>query len=140
VATVSAIRDAIKTTLEANISGLRVHDTIPDQINPPAVVVAPAEANFLQAMGRGVDTWQFDLIVLIGRTVERTAQDSLDGYINGSGSTSIRQVIFTNKTLGLTFTDAHISGMSGYSARHVVNTTEYFGAVLRLVVHTKGTE
>jgi hypothetical protein len=140
VATLAAIRDAIKTTLTDNISGLRLHDTIPDEITPPCVVVAPVSADFNVAMGRGFDTWQFDLLIFLSRSDPRSAQDSLDGYVNGFGASSIRKVIFSNRTLGLTGVDAHVSGMSNYSARHLVGTTEYFGASLRLVVHTPGTE
>src|SRR5688572_28538840 len=36
-ATISAVRDALKTTL-GTISGLRVYDTIPDNVNPPCAV------------------------------------------------------------------------------------------------------
>lgn len=139
MATLSAVRDAIKTTLEANISGLDVHDTIPDDINPPCVVAAPIQAEF-QTMGRGVDQWQFDLLVLVSRAVARTAQDSLDAYITGAGASSIRQVIFNNRSLGLTGTAAHITTVTNYSARYQVGATEYFGATLRLIVATPGTE
>lgn len=142
MSTLAAIRDGIKTTLEANISGLRVHDTIPDQVNPPAVVNTPIDWDFVVAMGRGVDTWTFELLVLVARPSLRSGQDALDAYITGAGSSSIRQAIFNNRTLGLTNTDAHIAGKGSgpYAATYTVNGVEYLGATLRLIVHTSGTE
>jgi hypothetical protein len=110
MATLAAIRDGIKDTIEANVTGLRVYDVVEDVTLPPAVVVLPAEADFDVAMGRGTDTWTFD-----------------------------RQVIFNNKTLGLSDVNAHISGMSRYGAEFEAAGVEHIGAVLRLIVHTTGT-
>lgn len=143
MASLTQIRTAVKTTLEAAISGLTVHRTVPGTVNLPAVVVRPAPddtANFLVAMGRGADTWQFDLLMLVARADAQLSEDDLDGYITGAGSTSIRQAIFQAKTLGLSSTDAHVAGVSGYGAAYEVGGVTYLGAALRLVVHTKGTE
>lgn len=141
MAALAAIRTAIKTTLEANITDLRVHDTIPDSISPPALVVAPAEsaADFQVAMGRGLDTWNFDLLVLVSMTTARIAQDALDAYVTGAGASSIRQAIFNNKTLGLDDVDARVASVSKYDFTYTVGSIDYAGATLRLIVHTSGT-
>lgn len=143
MASLKQIRTAVKTTLEAAITGLTVHRTVNGQINVPAVVVRPSPddtADFLVAMGRGTDTYQIDLLVLMCRADGELSEDQLDEYVTGAGDKSIRQAIFNAKTLGLSNTDAHVSGMSGYGAAFEVGGVQYSGAALRLVVHTKGTE
>lgn len=139
MATLSAIRDGISDTLTANISDLEVYDTVPDVAITPAVVVLPFSADFNIAMGRGTDRWEFDLFVLAGRAVSDEEQDSLDEHITGAGARSIRQVIFNNKDLGLTGTDAHVSDMSRYGGQFDAAQVQHIGAVLRLVVLTPGT-
>jgi hypothetical protein len=139
MATLAAIRDAIKTTITDNVTGLRVHDTIPDVVNLPAVVVVPRTADFDVAMGRGIDTWEFDLFVMVSKGSTRAAQDALDAYVTGAGTSSIRQVIFTNRTLGLSNTDAHVARLIGYDLTFEASNVDHVGAALRLIVHTPGT-
>jgi hypothetical protein len=96
--TVSTVRDNMKTQL-SSISGLRIYDTVPDSINVPAAVVGMLDFNFDTSMNRGFDTATLDLILITGRMSERSAQNSLDGYLSGSGSGSIKTVLENNKTL-----------------------------------------
>lgn len=139
MASLAAIRDAVKTTITANVSGVEVYDTVSDVAITPAVVVYPAEADFNVVMGRGTDTWEFDLYVLCQRAVADEGQDALDAYVTGAGSSSIRQVVFNNRTLGLTGIDAHVSGMSEYGGFFESAQIPHVGAKLRLVVLTPGT-
>lgn len=140
MAALGAIRDAIKATVEANVAGLRVHDTVPDQIVLPALLILPSEADFDTTFGRGWDTHQIDLFVMTSRVALRTSQDALDAFVTGGGSQSIRQAIFNNRTLGLTDgTEAHISGMSRYGGSFPTAGIDHIGAALRLVVTTPGT-
>lgn len=143
MATLKAIRTAVKTTLEANLTGVTVHRTVPGSAAGDVIVCRPADdltADFHVAMGRGTDTWQLDLLVLVPSSSLEVGQDALDDYITGAGTKSVRQVVFTNKTLGLIDVDAHVAAVSGYGADYQLGQTQYLGATLRLVVHTKGTE
>lgn len=140
MASLQAVRDAIKATLDANITGLRVFDTVPDIVNLPALLVLPVEADYEVAFGRGSDTWQIDLFVMTSRTVPRSGQDGLDGFIAGSGATSIRQAIFQHRDLGLTDgTEARVTGVSRYGGTFPAAGIDHIGAALRLVVSTPGT-
>ncbi|GAA2092329.1 hypothetical protein [Actinomadura alba] len=139
MASLQTIRDAIRTTLNG-ISDLHVYDTVPEASNLPAAVVMPDTANFNVAMGRGMDTWEFDIAVLVSWGESGVAQDRLDAYVTGAGARSIRQAIFSNRNLGLADTDAHISRMSDYGGQFDMAGIDNIGARLRLVVHTKGTE
>lgn len=139
MASLSEIRDAVKTTLESAIEGLTAYDTVPEVSNLPAAVVVPLTADFDVAMGRGTDTWEFDIPVLVSFTDADIAQDSLDDFVTGAGGKSIRQAVFQNKTLGLSDVDAHISEMSDYGSSFEMASVQNIGAKLHLIVYTKGT-
>lgn len=142
MASLLSIRDAIKTTLEANVSGLRVYDTIPDEpAELPCVVVEPASSDFFVAMGRGTDTWRFNLYVLTDRQHATQSQDSLDAFISGAGVNSIRQAIFANKTLGIADdVNANVDAVTAYAGQgYEAAGYAHIGATLSLVVTTKGT-
>jgi hypothetical protein len=139
MASLQSIREAIRATIIANLSGVEVYDTVPDVTVVPAVVVWPDIADFNVAMGRGYDRWEFDLYVLASRGVADEGQNALDGYISGAGSTSIRQVIWQNRTLGLAGTDAYVARMSRYGGSFDTAQVPHIGAVLQLVVTTPGT-
>src|SRR6266542_1875648 len=65
MATLRAIRVALKQTLKAQVPGLTAYDTVPSSPNLPAVVPIPRAATFERGEGAGVDiVWQFDLAVL----------------------------------------------------------------------------
>lgn len=140
MASLTAIRTAVKTTLESAIPGLRVYDKVPGIAQVPAAVVEPATADFLVAMGRGTDTWEFILYVLVSDAEETLGQARLDEFVSGAGAKSIRAAIFAARTLGLASTDAHIAGLTSYGGQFESAQVAHIGATLRLVVHTKGTE
>lgn len=140
MASLAAIRTAVKTTLEAAIPGVHVYDKVPGATQVPAFVVEPAVADFLVAMGRGTDTWELDVHVMVGEADEIVAQTSLDDYVTGAGPKSVRSAIFAARDLGLTHTDAHVSAMTAYGVRFEQAPTQHIGATLRLIVHTRGTE
>jgi|DEB3_MinimDraft_2_1074329.scaffolds.fasta_scaffold38726_2 ABC-type xylose transport system substrate-binding protein len=96
--TVSTVRDNLKTQL-SSISGLRIYDTVPDSINTPAAVVGMLDMDFDATMNRGYDRATLDVILITGRMSERSAQNTLDTYLSGSGNSSIKTVVEANKTL-----------------------------------------
>ena len=139
MAALQDVRDGIKTTLENNITGLRVYDVVPDYaLNFPVAIVLPVNINFNISMQRGTDLYTFDILVAVERGNSRTAQDKLDQYITGQGSSSLRQAIFNNRTLGLDNTDATITGVSNYAADVNLNGVDAIGANVSLEVYTKG--
>jgi len=138
MATLSEIRDGLKTTV-GNISGIRCYDTVPDNaINFPVAIFIPNAIEFDLAMQRGTDLYTFDMLVAVQRADSRTAQDKLDAFVTGSGSSSIRQIIYNNKTLGLSDTDARVVNMSNYAADVNLNGVDGVGANLEIQVYTKG--
>jgi hypothetical protein len=139
MATLGAIRNAIKSTIEDNISGLRVYETMPDDTTGHALLVEPTSVNFARAMQRGTDEWQFTMFVIIPWQETTVVQDELDIYLSGSGTKSIRQVIFNNRTLGSVVDDAFVPSMDGYGGSFAVAKIPHIGARLYLTVFTSGT-
>ena len=111
---IATIRDGLKTRL-ATISGLRAFDTIPDNLSPPCAVVGmPTAIDYDLSMARGADRFTFPVRVIVGRVTERQAQDRLDAYASGSGSSSIKAAIEADPTLSASAMSARVTGASGF--------------------------
>ena len=139
MSSVAQIRTALKTTITAAIPGLFGYEQVPEVSNLPAVVVVPRSSDFTVAMGRGADTHEFDVIVVVSRSDDGLAQTALDAFVTGAGSSSIRQAIFQARSLGLTDTDAHVYGMESYGAEWDIGALNHVGAALKVRVYTSGT-
>ena len=96
--TPSTVRDKLKLAL--NITGLRVFDTIPENIVPPAAVVGQLSIEWDLVMARGADTATVDIFVVAGRMSDRSAQDYLDSLLTATGANSIKTKIESDQTLG----------------------------------------
>ena len=92
----------MKTALQT-VSGLRVLDTLPDSANIPTngalAVVGMLDMTYDFTLNRGFDSATLSVLVLVGRMSESAAQDRLDGYLQSSGSSSIKAAIEADKTL-----------------------------------------
>lgn len=100
--TPSQVRDALKTAI--NVAGLRVYDTVPDGLIPPALVIGQLSIEWDLVFKRGADSATVDLILIAGRMSDRAAQDYLDSFLTASGANSIKTLIEADQTLGGTVT------------------------------------
>jgi hypothetical protein len=105
----SQVRDALKTRLQT-ISGLRVYEIIPEPITPPCAVVGQLDFTFDIDNARGLDQANVDIYVIVQRFSERAGQDKLDGYLAGTGATSIKAAIEGDRTLGGTCQTLRVIG------------------------------
>jgi len=96
--TPSTVRDKLKAAV--NITGLRVYDTVPDGLIPPALVVGQLSLNWDLVMARGADSGEIDLILIAGRMSDRAAQDYLDSFLTATGTNSIKTKVEADQTLG----------------------------------------
>jgi hypothetical protein len=96
--TPSTVRDKLKAAV--NITGLRVYDTVPDGLIPPALVIGQLSITWDLVMARGADSAEVDLILIAGRMSDRAAQDYLDSFLTASGANSIKTKIEADQTLG----------------------------------------
>ena len=105
----SQVRDGLKTNLQT-ITGLRAYDLIPDTVVPPCAVIGQLDFTFDIDNARGLDQAQVDVLVIVQRFSERAGQDKLDAYLAGSGSTSIKAAIESDRTLGGTVNTLRVTG------------------------------
>lgn len=90
---VADVMSQLATQLDT-ISGLRVSDHVPKSISPPAAVVAlPTSYDYDGTFARGMDRLSLSIHLLVGQVVSRTATQKLAGYMNGSGASSVKQVL-----------------------------------------------
>ena len=119
---ISAIRTGLATRL-GTISGLRTSATVPDDPKPPVAIVLPPTINYDTSMGRGLDTYEFSILVMVGRLSERTAQASLDAYANPSGATSIKTAIEADRTLGGAAQSCRVTDMRNVGPMSIAENT-----------------
>jgi hypothetical protein len=136
MSTLGAIRTAIKTTIEANVTGIICYDKASDVVQVPAVVVVPMSGDFGMGMAGGnCVNWEFALYVLTPRTETGIGQSILDEYIDGGGSKSVSKTIKDNPQLGLSDVSAQLSKMSDYGGEYKSSgEVMYVGAKLHLKV------
>lgn len=105
--TPSTVRDKLKAAL--NITGLRVFDTIPENIVPPAAVVGQLSFDYDLVFARGADTATLDVMVVAGRMSDRAAQDYLDGLLTPTGASSVKTKIEADQTLDGSVTSVRVA-------------------------------
>lgn len=96
--TASTIHAGLRTRL-ATISGLRVADHLPEQIQPPMAVIQLQSVTYHRAMAGGLSAWEFVIALVAGRMGERSAQVQLDTWMSYAGSGSVRAAIEADPTL-----------------------------------------
>lgn len=130
------IRSGIATRLQT-ITGLRVHTTVPDDIQPPAAVIGPPTGVYADAVGPSTSaTVQIPVWVLVSRADARTGQNALDDYIDDTGSKSVLAAVDGDNTLGSEVDDCQVQGWENYGAAFTFGDTQYIGVQFNLEVFT----
>ena len=130
---ITELRTGIATNL-SSITGLRNSATIPDDPKPPIAVVQPNSIQFDTSFGRGLDTYEFTVTVIVGRVDDRTAQNTLDGFCNPSGPLSVKTAIERDKTLGGAANTLRVTEMRNYTAIQIAENT-YLSAEFAVTVY-----
>ncbi len=131
---VTLLREALATRL-GTISGLRTAAEIPDQPNPPVAIVSLRNVDYTQSMAKGLTIYNFIVTVIVARVAERTAQQRLDGYISTSGSTSIKEAIEGDKTLGGNAYDVLVQNLSNIGVIQLSGDVAHLAAEFSVVVY-----
>ena len=95
------------------ISGLRVSETIPDQMNPPLAVISLANVEYDGAYQQGLTTYRFLVSLISSRVSDRLAQRRLDEFCS-NGDRSIKLAIESDKTLDGAAFDCRVTEMSSF--------------------------
>lgn len=98
-ATVSQVATGLANRL-ATISGLRVTNYQPEQLNPPFAYPQINRLEYHRAFGGGDVVMDWTINVVTGRWTDRTAHALLDDFLSYSGAKSVRAVIEGDTTLG----------------------------------------
>ena len=77
----SEVRNGLKANLEA-IQGMRTYELIPTVPVAPAAIVGQLDFTFDLNNARGLDQANLDVVVLVQRFTERSAQNELDKYVH----------------------------------------------------------
>jgi len=133
MASISQIRDGIATNLRT-ISGLRAIGTVPDNPNPPLAVIYPQTMDYDESFNRGLTTYNFRVVIIVGRADERTAQNKLDAFVSSTGSSSIKLAIESDKTLGGKAFDTRVSAMTNYGSIDISEVT-YLSAEFNVICY-----
>lgn len=131
MAELGAIRSALKTRLEA-IGGVRAHDIWPDQVNPPAGMLAPISGDYDDDMS-GDSTHRLELVFVIQWGTTRGAQNSLDPYIATTGSKSVKAALEQTATGQDVLDSVKVSGYRDYG-RIDLGGGRYLGCVFDVEV------
>jgi hypothetical protein len=115
MALLSELRTGIATNL-ATISGLRTAAVMPDNPSPPIAIIQPDSINFDDTFQRGMQTYTFTVIVLVGRVAERSAQNAIDAFCSSTGASSIKRAIESDKTLDGKAFDLRVTDMRSYAS------------------------
>ena len=116
------LRDGLVENL-STIVGLRVSAYTPDNPNPPIAVVMPSSVSYDDVFKGGMQTYVFNVLVIVGRVDERTAQSNLDAYVSSTGTSSIKLAIEGDKTLGGVVFDTRVTEMRNYGQLPVGEVT-----------------
>ena len=130
---IALMRKGIANNILANVPGLRVSETIPDNPNPPQAIISLDTVNYDQTFQRGMSQYVFIVSVLAGRVSERNAQTLLDSYID-PGSATIKTAIESDKSLNGAVFDVRVTEMSNIGAVNLGETV-MLGADFRVEVY-----
>lgn len=123
------------TIEQVGIGGLRTYAYPTDSIAVPAAVIAfPESLEYDQTYGRGSDRMTLPLHVLVGRVSDRTAQDDLGAFADGSGAESVKQVLENGSYTALD----SLRVMDAQFGTFTVNGIDYLGATFRVDVFGQG--
>ena len=92
------------------ISGLRVSETIPDQVNPPIAVISLSTVEYDGAYQQGLTTYRFLVSLVSSRISDRLAQRRIDEFCS-NGERSIKLAIESDKSLDGAAFDVRVTEM-----------------------------
>ena len=131
--TLEQIRQGIAANL-STISGLRTSWFVPDNPSPPIAIVVPERVDYDVSFARGSDTYALNVLIIGGRINERTAQSSLDAFLDSTGTSSVKTAIESDKTLGGAAHSLRVTDWSGYGPL-AIGDAQYLTVTFRVTVN-----
>lgn len=129
------VKEALKNTLAG--LGLQVYPQIEAVVNGPACVITldpKQSANFAESFSLNSVCWYFNLLLLVGEQDMESATNQLDAFVTQRGPSSVREYLFSNRSLGLSDATAFARSVSNYGGTMTVAGNKYMGATVRVEV------
>lgn len=132
--TISELRQALADTITAGVAGpIYTYAAVEEMQNLPAALIEPSSNDFVVAMQRGSDVYDFNVFVMVSRADPKSAQATLDGFVSGDGPASIRRAVYDKEDLGLgDDVSATVHSMKGYGGSLESYGVPHIGAVLQV--------
>lgn len=91
---------ALKTVIEENVLGLRIHSQVPSTVNElPAGILVPVSADPIQAMGGSLTMMTVRLSIYTTSGLQQEASGRAQDYLAPTGAQSIVAAIDSDGTL-----------------------------------------
>lgn len=119
------------------IPGLNTLPNPPDDGTEPLFWIGTAEVAYDQAMGGGLDVVTFDCFVIASRADDTAGAALINSYLAGSGTTSIREKVRTDRQLGGSAADVRLVTARGPVSIQLAGI-DYIGAHLSIWVAGRG--
>lgn len=134
VPTFAEIREALATTIRDHVAvEINEYARVPDVVQVPAVVIKPLSAKYIVNMGEDA-TFEFQILVLCGRSDTDSGQQDLDEFVSHYGPNSIPHALRSNPEIGLDGVDATCYAMDGYGGEWSAAKVPHVGAILKVRV------
>ncbi len=128
----NGLEDRLKT-----IPGLRTAAYYVDAPNPPQAVVGDPRIAYDLTMGRGADTYQFTITLVVQRGTDRTGNAALAAYCASAGTQSIKAAIEDDDTLGGVAMTAVVTSMGDWGVIEI-EQVPYLGCQFQVQVIANG--
>jgi hypothetical protein len=117
------------------IGELRVYDSPPGALLPPAVVVSyPDRYDYDATYDRGLDRLTLPVVVVVGKPTERSTRELLAAYADGSGPRSVKAVVEAGAYTA--FDSARVASVEFDVV--TIGGTDYMAALFDLDIAGKG--
>jgi hypothetical protein len=138
MSTIVQVMQGIETRLKT-ITGLRVEEFKPDQINPPqAIVGVPPIPDYRRTFGStGQLMIEPTITILVSAALDRVGQLKLASYVDKTGAQSIFAAIEADKTLGLPDVECIVKSFEPLGMQDA-GLIGYYGGVFHLTCLATG--
>jgi len=133
MADIQAIREGLAANL-ATIPRLRTEENMLDSVNPPVAVVQLESITYDTAFRNGMDTYNFNILVIVSRGADRIALADLNEYASPTGDRSIKRAIESDRSLGSAAQTLRVETLSNIGSLQLDNQ-EYYAAEFSVVVY-----
>lgn len=140
---IAAVRQALADAVAAALPDVVCLGYVPDAVTEPCFYAGEVQISFDQAFNRGMDEVFVTCRILVSRNEDAAGQAELDGYLAGSGATSVKAAIEAARgapgqaALSGACDDVHVTSVRGYRMYQAAGE-EYYGAEIIVRVIGEG--